>query len=230
MITKHASFAEARGQVRAALAATGSGRPEAYIDCWARSDDTTLFGAWGPIEKGHQRLVETFRWVGRRFTGGMLVPEDVVSFESGDLAYTVGFERGEVSVDANAPTMMTIRVTHIYRRRRMVSRPSSRRFPAVRPARRRLALGGTGWGNLISAVLGAMGTVRFGWSGGSRHSSPPASNWCVLGVAVCGLFKSLVGSHEGWLHKGKGLGRDDASQVRGGVEPIMRVEHASPAL
>jgi hypothetical protein len=46
----------------------------------------------------------------------MLVPEDVVSFESGDLAYTVGFERGEVSVDANAPTMMTIRVTHIYRR------------------------------------------------------------------------------------------------------------------
>ena len=51
--------------------------------------------------------------MGRRFTGGMLVPEDVVSFESGDLAYTVGFERGEVSVHANAPTTMTIRVTHI---------------------------------------------------------------------------------------------------------------------
>ena len=46
----------------------------------------------------------------------MLVPEDIVSFESGDLAYTVGFERGEVSVDANAPASMTIRVTHIYRR------------------------------------------------------------------------------------------------------------------
>ena len=39
----------------------------------------------------------------------MLVPEDIVSFESGDLAYTMGFERGEVSIDANAPTMMTIR-------------------------------------------------------------------------------------------------------------------------
>ena len=46
----------------------------------------------------------------------MLAPEDIVSFESGDLAYTVGFERGEVSVDGNAPTSMTIRVTHIYRR------------------------------------------------------------------------------------------------------------------
>jgi SnoaL-like domain len=46
----------------------------------------------------------------------MLIPADIVSFESGDLAYTVGFERGEVSVDANAPASMTIRVTHIYRR------------------------------------------------------------------------------------------------------------------
>lgn len=46
----------------------------------------------------------------------MLVPEDIVSFESGDLAYTIGFERGEVSVDANARASMTIRVTHIYRR------------------------------------------------------------------------------------------------------------------
>ena len=31
-------------------------------------------------------------------------------------AYTVGFERGEVSTDVNAPTSMTIRVTHINRR------------------------------------------------------------------------------------------------------------------
>ena len=52
MITKHASFAEARGKVRAALAAMGSGRPEAYIDCWAGSDDTTLFGAWGRSRRG----------------------------------------------------------------------------------------------------------------------------------------------------------------------------------
>ncbi|WP_161854701.1 nuclear transport factor 2 family protein [Bradyrhizobium sp. CCBAU 051011] len=115
-MTKHASFAEARNQVRAALAAMGSGRPEVYIDCWAKSEDTTLFGAWGPIESGYRRLVETFRWVGHRFKGGALVPEDIVSFESGDLAYTVGFERGEVSVDANAPASMTIRVTHVYRR------------------------------------------------------------------------------------------------------------------
>jgi hypothetical protein len=60
------TLAEARERVRAALAAMGSGDPEPYIDCWAESDHVTLFGAWGPMEKGHQQLVERFRWVGSR--------------------------------------------------------------------------------------------------------------------------------------------------------------------
>ena len=111
-----AEFETARGRVRAALAAMGAGDPAPYIDCWAAADDATLFGAWGPIEKGHDRLAQTFRWVGGRFQGGALVPEDVVSFASGDLAYTVGFERGTVIVDGRPPAPMTLRVTHIYRR------------------------------------------------------------------------------------------------------------------
>ena len=48
------------------------------------------WGTTGPIEKGYQHLIETFRWDGHRFTGGALVPEDIVSFEGGDLGYTVG--------------------------------------------------------------------------------------------------------------------------------------------
>ena len=111
-----ATFTEAREQVRAALADMGAGKPGPYAACWEQSDNATLFGAWGPIEKGYQRLKETFLWVGSRFKSGPLVPEDVVSFESGDLAYTVGFERGEVVVDGAARKPMTIRVTHIYRR------------------------------------------------------------------------------------------------------------------
>jgi ketosteroid isomerase-like protein len=47
---------------------------------------------------------------------GPLVPDDVVVFASGDLAYTVGFERGAVAVDDGSRQPMTIRVTHIYRR------------------------------------------------------------------------------------------------------------------
>jgi ketosteroid isomerase-like protein len=110
------ALGQAREKVKAAIAAMGSGDPEPYIDCWADLEDVTLFGAWGPIEKGHRQLVDTFRWVGGRFKTGALVPEDTVAFQSGDLAYTVGFERGEVAVDDGSVRPMTIRVTHIYRR------------------------------------------------------------------------------------------------------------------
>ena len=109
-------FSAARVKVAEALAAIASGDPQPYIDCWAESDDVTLFGAWGPIEKGHRELVETFLWVGSRFKAGALVPEDSIAFTSGDLAYTVGFERGNVVVDGGRTQPMCIRVTQIYRR------------------------------------------------------------------------------------------------------------------
>jgi len=110
------SFTDALERVKAALAAMGSGDPQPYTACWAESDDATLFGAWGPIEKGHRQVTDTFRWVGSRFKSGQLVPDNTVVFASGDLAYTVGFERGEVVIDGGARRPMTIRVTHIYRR------------------------------------------------------------------------------------------------------------------
>ena len=117
MTTTHdGGLEEMLERVKTALAAMGSGDPEPYIALWPDAEDVTLFGAWGPIEKGHQALTDTFRWVGSRFTGGAFVPENVVTHASGDLAYTVGFEQGEVSVDGGAPQPMMIRVTHIYRR------------------------------------------------------------------------------------------------------------------
>jgi ketosteroid isomerase-like protein len=109
-------FAAAPERGKLALAAMGSGDPDPYIEQWADSDDVTLFGAWGPIEKGHQRLIETFKWVGTRFSGSAMVPEDSIAFASGDLAYTVGFERGEVAIDDGSKKPMIIRVTHVYRR------------------------------------------------------------------------------------------------------------------
>ena len=62
-------------------------------------------------------MTETMRWVGSRFTGADVVDvEHTVIASSGDLAYTVGFERSHVSVDGGPPRDMVIRVTHIYRR------------------------------------------------------------------------------------------------------------------
>jgi ketosteroid isomerase-like protein len=135
-------FADARARVATALGAIGSGDPLPYIDCWAERDDVTLLGAWGPIEQGHAAVTGTFRWVGGRFEGGGgLAPDDRVVCVGADMAYTVGFERGEVVVDGGALQSMTLRVTHIYRRsgdgRKLVQRHAD--FP---PADQRVGGGG----------------------------------------------------------------------------------------
>lgn len=103
-------------RVEVAVRAMAGGDPAPYTALWEEGPDVTLFGAWGPIERGAEALRRTFEWVGSRFGGGELVPENVVVHESGDLACTVGFERGTVSVDGGDPQPMTIRVTHVYRR------------------------------------------------------------------------------------------------------------------
>ncbi len=60
-------------------------------------------------------MTDTMRWVGSRFTDAVDVEHTVIA-SSGDLAYTVGFERSHLSVDGGPPRDMVIRVTHIYRR------------------------------------------------------------------------------------------------------------------
>ena len=111
------TLAKTLEQMTAAGAAMQNGDPDPVINSWAYSDEITLFGAWGPIEKGHKAVTDTMRWVGSRFTGCEAVDvENTVVASSGDLAYTVGFERSHVSIDGGPPRDMTVRVTHIYRR------------------------------------------------------------------------------------------------------------------
>ena len=99
-----------------AIRAITAGESRRYVELWDDSPDITLFGAWGPIERGPTALKDTFEWVSGRFgPGGGVTPENVVVEASGSLAYTVGFERGEVQVDGGPLVPMTIRVTHVYR-------------------------------------------------------------------------------------------------------------------
>jgi ketosteroid isomerase-like protein len=104
-------------RVAAALAAMFTGDPAPYAALWAPGQQPTLFGAWGPAEQGHDALVTTFSWVATRFSDGTTCrPRYRVVDWSGDLAYTVGFEEGEVRVDGGPPAPMTLRVTHVLRR------------------------------------------------------------------------------------------------------------------
>ncbi|MGY1821505.1 YybH family protein [Geodermatophilus sp. SYSU D00079] len=109
-------FDKALQRTADALAAMGAGDPAPYAALWLRSDDVTLFGAWGPIEKGHADVTGTFEWVGSRFGDGALTPTNDVVHVAGDLAYTVGSEHGVVRVDGGERRPMTLRVTHVYRR------------------------------------------------------------------------------------------------------------------
>lgn len=68
----------------------GAGNPAPYTALWSPLPDVTLFGAWGPIERGHDAVTSTFTWVGSRFPGGAMVPRHDVIGVSGDLAYTGG--------------------------------------------------------------------------------------------------------------------------------------------
>ena len=103
-------------QTDAAIRAITAGDPQPYLDVWDDGPDTTLFGAWGPIERGPAALRKTFEWVAGRFgPDGGLEPEHLVVAAADSLAYTVGFERGGVRVDGGPLVPMTIRVTHIYR-------------------------------------------------------------------------------------------------------------------
>jgi ketosteroid isomerase-like protein len=113
--TRQQELEQTLRRVDTALRAIGGGDHEPYMELWEEGPDVTLFGAWGPIERGTDALRRTFEWVGRRFGAGELVAENVVVHRSGDLACTVGFERGDVSVDGGARRPMTIRVTHVYR-------------------------------------------------------------------------------------------------------------------
>jgi ketosteroid isomerase-like protein len=111
------ALAKTLEQETAVNAAMQNGDPTPRINSWASSDDITLFGAWQPIAKGHEAVTDTMRWVASRFSGADAVStEHIVVASSGDLAYAVGFERSQVSVEGAPPHEQVIRVTHIYRR------------------------------------------------------------------------------------------------------------------
>jgi ketosteroid isomerase-like protein len=111
-----ATFADMLLQERAAEAAIYLGDPEPFKALWARSDDISLFGAFGPCKKGWQQVGKTVEWVASRFRHGVVTCEYEVVYEGADLAYTVGYEIGDVALDGAPTAHQRLRVTQIYRR------------------------------------------------------------------------------------------------------------------
>jgi ketosteroid isomerase-like protein len=99
----------------AANGAMFNGDPEPYLAMWSRQEPVSLFGAWGPCKTSWPDLEQTFRWVGSRFGGGSMATAVEIAYAGRDVAYTVGYEQGPISVDGGPERDMRIRVTHIYR-------------------------------------------------------------------------------------------------------------------
>jgi ketosteroid isomerase-like protein len=95
------------------------GDPAPRMAMWSRRDPVSLLGAWGPNKTGWAELSRIFRWVASRLATATNTDYrfDVeVAEVGGDLAYSVGFERFNASMDGGPVEPVTVRVTHVYRR------------------------------------------------------------------------------------------------------------------
>jgi len=94
------------------------GDPTQRIGMWSRRDPVTLLGAaTGLCKSGWDDLSRIFRWVASSFSEVSDFSFDVeVADVIGDLAYSLGYERFNGSIDGRPVAPITVRVTHIYRR------------------------------------------------------------------------------------------------------------------
>ncbi len=94
-----------------------NGDPALRLAMWSERDPVTLLGAAVSHKVGWDDVSRTFRWVASRFSDCADYRFELVAAGvSGDLAYTVGFERSEARYDGGPPKATVLRVTHVYRR------------------------------------------------------------------------------------------------------------------
>jgi ketosteroid isomerase-like protein len=93
-----------------------NGDPGPRLAMWSTQDPVTVFGA----EKstiGPEEARQVFRWLAARFSNCTDYRFELVAASaSGDLAYTLGYERFSFSMDGGPIQPITLRVTHVYRR------------------------------------------------------------------------------------------------------------------
>jgi ketosteroid isomerase-like protein len=103
-------------QIAADFALHG-GDPEPRLALWSHEDPVSLFGAAVPLESGRAGIERVSRWLARRMSHSKKFDVELVAAGvSGDLAYTVGLEHSEYSIDGGPVQAAVLRVTHVYRR------------------------------------------------------------------------------------------------------------------
>jgi ketosteroid isomerase-like protein len=83
---------------------------------WSHIDPVTILGAAKTVS-GWPEVESLFDWLASNFSNGDLYQLDVTAAGvSGDLGYVVGAEHSSASVGGEAPALIALRVTLIFRR------------------------------------------------------------------------------------------------------------------
>jgi len=116
MVTETDAFlAEMLPAQRTAEQAIHNGDVEPRLALWSHRDPVTLYGA-KLSGSGWTDLERTFREVASWFSDSQEYEFEVIAAgASGDLAYTVGYERNKVQVEGKR-RVYALRATHVYRR------------------------------------------------------------------------------------------------------------------
>ena len=94
---------------------TGNAKP--FLALWSRREDVTVMGGFGGYLRGWDHVRQNTELAASRFRGGHISVERVASGTSGELAYAVWLERGDVYVTDGAEAVpLVVRVTQIFRR------------------------------------------------------------------------------------------------------------------
>ena len=93
-----------------------NGDPGPRLAMWSTQDPVTVFGAEKSVI-GSEEARQVFHWLATRFSNCTDYRFELVAAgASGDLAYTLGYERFSFSMDGGPVEPITLRVTHLYRR------------------------------------------------------------------------------------------------------------------
>lgn len=83
---------------------------------WSHEDPVTILGAAKTVS-GWPAVADLFDWLAENFSNGSSYDLDVsAAGVSGDLGYVVGAEHSKASVGGEAPALIALRVTLIFRR------------------------------------------------------------------------------------------------------------------
>jgi ketosteroid isomerase-like protein len=91
----------------------GDAGPRAAI--WSRQDPVTVLGAWKSAT-GQQEVRELFAQLETSFSDCTSYRHEIIAADViGDMAYTVGYEHTQASIEGE-PRTYTLRATQVYRR------------------------------------------------------------------------------------------------------------------